>query len=64
MIPKIRDIMLQDTHLYLINRPRIRIPITMNNNSIVTLIYEVCTSAYIIEIRRTPNPIMQLLDEN
>lgn len=52
-----------NTHLHLINRPSLRIPITMNNNSIVALINEVCTSTYIIEIRRTPNPIMKLSDE-
>lgn len=49
-----------NTDLYLINRPSLRISITMNNNSIVTLIYKVCASTYIIEIWRSPNPIMQL----
>lgn len=33
----------------------------MNYNSIVTFIYEVCTSTYIIEIRGTPDPLVQLL---
>lgn len=52
-----------NTHLYLIHLPSLWIPITMNYNSIVAFIYEVCTSTYIIEIRRTPGPLVQLLQE-
>lgn len=52
-----------NTRLHLINRPNLRIPVTMNDNSIVTLVYKVCTSAYIIKIRRTPSPVLQLSDE-
>lgn len=52
-----------NTRLHLINRPDLRIPVTMDDNSIVTLIYKVCTSTYIIKIRRTPSPIVQLSDE-
>jgi len=63
MITRKIDNGIANTHLHLINRAGFRIPITVNNNSIVTLIYKVCTSAYIIKIRRTPNPIVQLSDE-
>lgn len=50
------------THLYSINRSSIWIPIAVNNDSTVALVYEVCTSTNIIQIRRSPNPTVQLSD--
>lgn len=35
----------------------------MNYNSVVTFVYEVRTSTYIVKIWWTPGPILQLLDK-
>lgn len=54
---------MNQTHLYLIHRSSIWITITMNDNTVVTFVYEVCTSTDIIEIRGTTNPMVQLSNE-
>lgn len=52
-----------NTHLYFINRTNFWIPVTMNYNSVVTFVYEVRTSTYIVKIWWTPGPILQLIDK-
>lgn len=61
-MPVICNTLKHFTHLNSVDRPCIWIPIAVNNNSIVTLVYEVCTSTNIIQIRRSANPTVQLLD--
>jgi hypothetical protein len=49
------------TNLYDINRASIWIPVSVDDNPIITFIYEMCTSTDVIHIRRCPIPVVKLL---
>lgn len=54
------EIFASNTHLDLINGTSVWISVTVNNDSIVALVYKVRTSTYIVQMWGTPCPILQL----
>lgn len=47
-------------HLNYIQRTSLRIPVTMDNDTIITFVYKVCTPTDVVQIWRITSPILQL----